>query len=171
MKIGYFYSLNLIMVIRLLFIFREKAQSLKIFCILSILQILGFVAFNFNWVLFYLLSGIMLINIIFYILDKKYKNTNLLRLLSLLIIMIFLSVFFSSAISMKFNPILLQLFLSLKKYSFIFVLLGKVNWQKSCILLMGILLLINEINILIRLFFQFFDLVPLKKITKDDSII
>jgi hypothetical protein len=108
---------------------------------------------------------------VFYLLEKRLKKVNELRLLSLIIYLIVLSIFFSPSINLNFNSHTSSLIKLMGHYFLPISLTGNINWLRINILLMGLLLVTNEVNILLRYLFQKFDLAPKKKVKIDEKII
>lgn len=169
--IEFYYLFNIILFSRLIFTFRDEPISIKQISFISIIQVLGLLPFEFNFI-FILLAFILLsINFSSWYLELKFDNFNLIRLLSFIFIIISLSIFFSPAIHLKFNESLLNFLQSLTRFSGFLNLWGTFNWADFSPILSGALLVTNEANILIRFLFQVFTLAPERKKESDRKII
>jgi hypothetical protein len=107
-------------------------------------------------------------NVLFYWLEHKRFDINKLRLLSLLISVTLLSIFFSEWIGLDFNQNLFEHIEKIGKCFLLFSAMRKINWLEFSITLMGFGLVLNEVNILIRYQFRLFDLAP-KKVDENSN--
>ena len=165
------YLANVIMVSRLVLTFRDDPVARKQTAIMMLLQIAGLLVYEIGYALAILMGTLVAINVLFHFLENRLGKTNELRLLSLLICTIVLSTFFSPWIDLDFNPGLSNLSQSLGHYSLLLAPAGSVDWLKFNIVLLGLLLVTNEVNILIRYQFQIFNLAPKKEIQVDERIV
>jgi len=102
--------------------------------------------------------------------ENRYDNRNLHRFLSPLILILLSSIFTSQRLSLVFNIGVTDALKDLAEFLFIPVSLELLDWYTVNTVLMGILLLLNEVNFLIRLFFETFKLVPLTDEEGEDKI-
>ena len=145
---------------RLFFLFRDNPISIKKVLYLSLLEIILLLTFMPDLYLLLFLVLLTGINILFYFPEKRLVNKNLLRFLSLLIIIILTGFFTSGYISINFNQNLLDFIKSLSHYFFPFKSIETPNWLTVNILMAGILFLLNEVNFIIRYFFEALSLTP-----------
>ena len=163
-NLEFFYALNIILISRLGYVLRDKALKKKDLRYLIIFQFLSFLLLEFTWMTLLLLLIVVIINPVIYYLENQNRE-NLLKLIKLRIgfLLFYLLVFsfiFSDGLSPEFNIDILN---TLEGWSFYFVIinwLSRLLWVDAQITLMGLLLIINEVNLLIRVYFQTFDLLP-----------
>lgn len=170
MSLQFCYLLNIILVSRLIFTFTDEPVNRKQTATMALLQIVGLFVYEMSYVLAILAGVLLVINFLFYFLENRYKKTNELRLISLLVYVIVLSIFFSPWGNLDFNSELPNLQQSLAKHSLLFSMVS-VDWLEFNIVLLGFLLVINEVNILIRFQFQIFHLAPKKEGKTDQRLI
>ena len=171
MSLQFCFLLNVILVSRLIFTFTDYPVERKQAATITVLQMMGLLAYETKYVLAVLAGTLIIINVLFHFLEIKSKKINELRLLSLLAYVVVLSISFSPLVNLNFNSGLSSFVQSLGHYSFLFALIKNVNWLKFNILLLGLLLVTNETNILIRYQFQIFDLAPRKEVETDKRIV
>jgi hypothetical protein len=145
---------------RLFFLFRDNPVSFKKILYLSFLQILLLLIFipGLYFIIFLLL--LFGINILFYFLEKNFAHKNLIRFLSLLIIIVITGFFTSGCISINFNQNLLGFINNLSRYFFPLKYIENLNWLTVSVLTAGFLFLLNEVNFIIRYLFEAFSLIP-----------
>ncbi len=148
------------MFVRLFFLFRDNPISIKKVLYLSFLEVILLLVFK--PVLFLLIFLVLLIsiNILFYFLEKRFVNKNLIRFLSLLLIIILIGFFTSPHISINFNQNLLGFIKSLSYYFFSLKSIKAPSWLAVNIFIAAILFLMNEVNFVIRYFFEALSLTP-----------
>ena len=145
---------------RLFFLFRDNPISIKKVLYLSLLEIILLLIFKLDLhflIFLLLLTGI---NILFYFLERRLVNKNLIRFLSLLLIIILTGFFTSGYISINFNQNLLDFIKSLSYYFFSLKSIKTPNWLAVNIFIAAILFLMNEVNFVIRYFFEALSLTP-----------
>lgn len=104
------------------------------------------------------------VNLSFYWLEQhNQERIRGLRLLSLLVIVLVLSLFFSEKVGLGFNEGVTDLVLDSKEYLFLIEAIDQKQWLMLNILFMGSLLVANEVNLVIRYWFKLLDLEPKKK--------
>jgi hypothetical protein len=131
---------------------------------MTAIQIIGLLVYEMKYVLAMLAGFLIIVNLLFHFLENRLGKTNESRLLSLLAHVTVLSIFFSPWVNLNFNSGLSNLLQSLGYYSLLFAASRNVDWIKLNIMLFGLLLVINEVNIIIRYQFQVFHLVPKKEV-------
>jgi hypothetical protein len=171
MSLRFCFLLNVILLSRLVFTFQDNPVSKKRTLVLILLQFIGLLVYklDFTWVLLAIILG--LVGVSFHFLERRYQKVDLLRLLSLLIYVSILSVFFSSWVNISLNPGISGNIDRAGNYCLLFTNLKDIDWLKLNILALGLLLSTNEANILIRCLFQFLHLAPKRAVNskKDPS--
>ncbi len=100
------------------------------------------------------------INLLLYFIEKIYAYKNLTRFLSLILIAIFAGIFTSGITSIKFNLGLLDFIAKLSAYFLPRGIIENHNWFSISIVTAGFLFLLNEVNFIIRYFFEALSLIP-----------
>jgi len=134
----------------------SKAKLVQII----IIQILLFVFFEITLKLFLLQLVVVVLDIIFYKAERNSKNLNFLRSLSLVIYFLIFGLFSNIFIPSGFNNFFNSVIYASKDFSYISAGLIRIDWFKFNLILFGILLLLNETNLLIRYFFDKYNLTP-----------
>ncbi len=156
----YYFIINAFMFSRLIFGFRDKPISKKKLILVILIQLLLFLFLRMS-INFILLSiTVIIFNFIFYRIEQKTGNLNFIRFISLIIFLILLGIFSSILIPSEFNSGLLDFIYRLRNSSILINGLAEINYFELNLVLMGILLLLNETNFVIRYFFEKFKLVP-----------
>lgn len=155
------FLLNVVLLSRLVFTFTDTPVSRKQTAGMIVLQSIALSVYELRPVLVLLAGVLIAVNVLFYYLEGRLKKqTNELRLLSLLAQVVVLGILFSPGLSPGFNPVLSYL-LKLFAYSFsLGALAANVDWLRFGVTLLGSLLVTNEVNTLIRYLFQAFHLAP-----------
>jgi hypothetical protein len=168
MTIQFSFLLNVLLLSRLVFTFHDQAVEKKQVRFMTAVQWVGLLAYQLNWLT--LACALLLAggNIALYRLERRTKRFNEPRLLLLLVEAVFLSCLFSPWLNLGFNPLLANA-ANLQRY--ILFLSLPVDWPKLSIYLMGVLLIANEANLLIRAIFQVFDLLPRKPGDRETQLI
>jgi hypothetical protein len=165
MSLPFFYLLDVVLLSRLILTFSDEPVTRRQVIIMALVQIAGLALFEINAALLAPLFVLVLINALHYLSEQYWKaNTNGLRLLSLVVQAAALSVLASQWLGLAFNPGLPAFVARLGGYSTLFGFAGApIDWQTRCAVLLGLLLVINESNILIRYIFRIFKLEPKKR--------
>ena len=151
MKPEFFFMVNVVLASRLVFLFRDSPLTTgELILLLSVLGI-GLLAIQPGIAWAALLGLLVLNGLVFHTLEKHHPSTKLLRLLSLAVQIILMSVFFSSWIGLSFNGGLAALLAGIGRYSLLVPLVERVSRPGTSVVLMGGLLVSNEANILLRL--------------------
>ncbi|MCJ7738944.1 MAG: hypothetical protein MUQ10_16785 [Anaerolineae bacterium] len=161
MDLLFCFLLHAILVSRLVFTFTDTPVSRRQTVFMIVLQSAALLAYELRPVLALLAGVLLLINILFHFLESRLKGrTTELRLLWLLAQIIVLGIFLSPWLGVQFQAALPNL-LALIVYSFSpGALTANVDWLRSSVVLLGLLLVTNEVNILIRYLFKAFQLAP-----------
>ncbi len=137
----------------------EPVSKVKLLEVI-ITQILLLLLFEFSIKLFLLIAVVFVFDLIFYWIENRFNNLNLIRCLSFLFYFLIFGIFSSIFIPKNFNSSFYNLISGSGNDSFISSVLIKINWYKFNLVLLGILLLLNETNFVIRYFFEKFNLAP-----------
>lgn len=156
----FYYLLNVIILARLFFFFRDNPVSAAKVIILTIIEIIFLAAFKINFALAAFILILIILNVLFYFLENKSKRINFIRCLSLILNIILISMVTSEYFSVQFNFDVLNGLKNISKYFSILNFINNLEWLKFNIILTGFLLLLNEVNFIIRYFFEAFSLVP-----------
>lgn len=158
------YAVNIILISRLGFVLRDEALKMRELPYLIVFQFLGLLVFQITWTSLALMALVGLMSAThFYAEDKRAKNLLDLvqiRIGFLIVYLVIFSFFFSAGMGIKFSPYLKPIAKTWGEYFVIFRWLQDLNWAELQIRMMGLLLIINEVNLFIRLYFQTFDLLP-----------
>lgn len=167
MTLPFLYMMNITMLARLLVFMRDGAISRKQWGVMIVIPYLAACAFesgvNF-WLLLVLMS---LINILAVAGDPRIKNKELFRFTILVCFAIVYSIFFSPMIRLEFNAQLFDLLHGWANYSSLLAMINLPGVEKASVILFGLMLASNEVNLLIRSCFRIFRLVPSGK--QDDT--
>ncbi len=155
----FFYTLNSIYFFRLFFLFRDKPVNLKSTLILTLLQILPLLLFDISFQLFTFIVLLFVINLLQYFLEKT-GEVNFYRFISFVCLFILTFIFSSGSFGLEFNVATFQLFKRLNVLVPPIFIKTKINFTQLNIILFGSLILVNEVNFLIRYFFEFLNLYP-----------
>lgn len=157
------HPMNIFLISRLLFSFSDEPLTHKQVAFMTLLQLVGLSVYQPNLALAAMTISLIVFNSLFYFLERKGDRIYALRLLSLLVYAVLFSVFFSPWTNLDFNRGLLRALQGLDQYSLLITLAGRIDWLESGTVLMGLLLVLNEANLLVRYLFRVFDLIPQKQ--------
>jgi hypothetical protein len=154
----YFYLLNSILFFRLFFLFRDRPISLKSSVYLTVLQVFPLFIFHINLLLISFTLLLLSVNLLLYHFEKSGK-LNFYRFISFLFLFTLAGLFSSEYFSLEFNSSLIK---SIKSISAVPSFLNKLelDYYKIIVIIFGVLVLLNEINFLIRYFFEVLNLYP-----------
>ncbi len=171
MNIPYYYTLNLILLTRLFFHYRDHSIGKKAAAGKCAIELAGLLLLSFNiWVL--LLAGIIvLINGLQYFLERSPERMNLKRLFTLLLYFVVLNTLFAPYFEIDFNSTILGIFRKCSDLNLGISFLLGINWHYSLITFTGLLLSLNESNIFIRYLFEVLKLVPVKNPENRSSVV
>ncbi len=150
---------------RLFFLFRDKPVSLKKILYMSVIQILLFFVFKPHILLIIFLLLLIGINLLLYIIEKKYTYKNLIRFLSLVLLIILTGLFTSGNALINFNQGLIDFIIKLSGYFSPPVIIKNPSWLYISIV--TAVFLLNEVNFIIRYFFEALSVIP--KITDKEG--
>lgn len=160
MTVAMSYLFSVILLSRFVFLFQDGVLPKKQWWWMVGIQAAAVLAFGLRVDVLVLMVLLLGVNFFFYRLEKRSKKYNLSRLLSLAALVLLLSVFFSNWIDLDFHPAVLGALGEMTNYSTLFGMLVGQNSQHGGVVLVGVLLVTNEVNILIRFLFERFKLVP-----------
>jgi hypothetical protein len=147
----FFFMVNVVLVSRLVFLFRDGPLTAGGLVFLFTVQAVGLLAFQ-PGIAWAILLGLLLLNgLAFHRLEKRRIPNKGLRLLSLTVQIVLLSVFFSPWIGISFNSGLFDSLAGVGRFSVLVTLLEKMCRPGTSVVLMGGLLVSNEANHLLRL--------------------
>ena len=127
---------------------------------MSFLQVILFLVFKIEITLIVFLILLFGINILLYSIEKKYTYKTLIRFLSLVIIIIITGFFTSNNAWITFNQNILEFISEFFGYFFPSGIIEHTNWLLISIVTAGFLFLLNEVNFIIRYFFEVLSLIP-----------
>ena len=147
----FFFMVNVILASRLVFLFRDGPLTTGGLVFLFAVQTIGLLAFQpgVSWAI--LLALLLLNGLAFHRLEKRRTPSKGLRLLSLVVQIVLLSVFFSPWIGISFNSGLFYSLAEMGRFSVLVTLLERLCRPGTTVVLMGGLLVSNEANHLLRL--------------------
>ena len=156
----FFFMVNVILASRLVFLFRDGPLTTGGLVFLFAVQTIGLLAFQpgVSWAI--LLALLLLNGLAFHRLEKRRTPSKGLRLLSLVVQIVLLSVFFSPWIGISFNSGLFYSLAGMARFSVLVTLLERLCRPGTTVVLMGGLLVSNEANHLLRLLLAGLRVVP-----------
>lgn len=168
MTLEFLFFINIVLISRLFFTFGDKPVTRKQLIITSVILIPGFIFYEISIASFLLIILLLAVNIISGRIEKKNIKLNEVRFFSLIIQIILLSIFFSEQINIPFNHAFINFISSFKQYFVLFNLAENINWLKIHLFILGLLILTNEVNIVLRILLNLFNIKPDGKL-KDSS--
>ena len=147
----FFFMLNAVLVSRLVFLFRDGPLTTGGLFFMLTVQAVGLLAYQpgIAWAILFVL---LLVNgLAFHRLEKNRSSSKGLRLLSLAVQIVLLSVFFSPWLGISFNGEIFASLSGIGRFSILVSLLERICRPWSSVVLMGGLLVSNEANHLLRL--------------------
>ncbi len=162
----FFYLLNLILLPRLFFYFKDEPTSIKQLIIKSAITIVFFILIEIEIFSILLLVVILIIYITAYRIEKRYAKINVVRFLELTLLAVLINLFASNAVGLHFSETVLKFCLTVSNIFLFTQTAESADWYSILAVSSGLLLVLNEVNILIRIIFQEFDLTP-KSVDKE----
>jgi len=169
MTLPFLYMMNITMLSRLLFLMGDGPISRNRWVIMFLIPLVAACAFEPGINFWLLLGGIGLINFLAIAGDPRIKNKELFRFVILLCFVILYSIFFSPMIRLEFNARLLGQLHGWAGYSSLLAVINPSDVENASIILFGLLLASNEVNLLIRSCFRLFGLIPSGKPAKGEK--
>lgn len=158
----FFYITNIYLFSRLIFLFRDEPVSKSGFLLMLFFQISGLIVLKMNFWILLVILVFLLIDFGQYLIENKIGKTELVRLSSLFISVIILSLIFVFTTKIEFHPFISDVYQKYSSFSF-FYLLSKTGFQKLNILFIGLFLVTNEVNNFIRFLLKNINQTPIKK--------
>ena len=154
----FYYLISVIMFSRLFFLFRDEPITINKLISILLIQVIPLFIFNLTSRLILLIIILIGLNTLFYYVENKKKTLNGFRFLSLIILIIIAVIFSSSFFKLEFNT---SLFEYIQNINLTFPFISKIEHFSSIIIIMSaVLFLLNEVNFIIRFFFEIFKLLP-----------
>jgi hypothetical protein len=147
----FFFMVNVILASRLVFLFRDGPLTTGGLMFLFAVQTVGLLAYQPGIAWAILLAILLLNGSAFHRLEKRRTPTKGLRLLSLAVQIVLLSVFFSPWIGISFNSELFFSMAGIGRFSLLVPIFERICRPGTTVVLMGGLLVSNEANHLLRL--------------------
>ena len=147
----FFFMVNVILASRLVFLFRDGPLTVRGLMFLFIVQAVGLLAYQPGIAWAILLVLLLLNGLAFHRLEKHRIPNKGLRLLSLAVQIVLLSVFFSQWIGISFNSELFASMAGMERFSVLVSIFERICRPGTTLVLMGGLLVSNEANHLLRL--------------------
>ena len=147
----FFFMVNVVLVSRLIFLFRDGPLTAGGLLFLFTVQAVGLLAFQ-PGIAWAILFGLLVVNgLVFHGLEKNRNPGKGVRLLSLAVQIVLLSVFFSPWIGISFNNEIFSSLSGISRFSILVSLFERICRPGTSVVLMGGLLVSNEANHLLRL--------------------
>jgi hypothetical protein len=147
----FFFMVNVILASRLVFLFRDGPLTVRSLMFLFIVQVVGLLAYQ-PGIAWAILLGLLLLNgFTFHRLEQRRIPNKGLRLLSLAVQILLVSVFFSPWIGISFNSGLFASMAGAERFSVLVSIFERICRPGTTVVLMGGLLVSNEANHLLRL--------------------
>lgn len=159
----FYYIINVILSSRLIYGFRDAAVSKRKIVAVLCFQLILLLIIKLSLTFFLFVIAVIFLDLFVYFSERKFKNLNAIRFVTFIIALLLVSFLTSPFANMEFSNGALKLIENIKYYFSPLSNIGNIDWLKFNIMLMGILILINETNYLIRYFFDIFNLYPLHK--------
>ncbi|MBL1215675.1 MAG: hypothetical protein HND52_20075 [Ignavibacteriae bacterium] len=156
-----FYTISVVFISRLIFLFRDEALSIKDAVIKAVIMIIPLLVFtiNLHLILFLIAALIIITGFYFIELKKRAAVLNVSRVIELLLILIAANILFSSSFEITFNENVIASIKGFKKYFRIMEFISIENMEYFWIMFSGVLFVMNELNIVIRILFELFGLI------------
>ncbi len=165
----FYYLISVIMFSRLFFLFRDEPVTTNKLILILLLQIVPLFLFELTFKLILLIIILIGLNTLFYYVENKKKKLNGFSFLSLIILLIIAAIFSSSFFKLEFNEGLIN---HVRNINSTFPFISKIeNFSSIIIITSAVLFLLNEVNFLIRFFFEIFKLLPNQKEEDNDYVI
>ncbi len=168
-ELQFTFFLNVILLSRLSLGFKnEPVSKLKLFGTILV-QIILLLLFELTLKLLLLMITVIILDFLFYWLEHRHNNLNLIRCISFVIYFLMFGIFSFIFIPHNYNSSFYNFIVASAGSSYISAGLLKINWLKFNLVIFGIMLLINEANFAIRYFFEQFHLAPQLHNTCEDN--
>jgi hypothetical protein len=162
----FFYLLNCIIFFRLFFLFKDKPVTVKSILILTVLQVLPLTVFYVSIELIVFVILLLAANLLLYYFEK-WVRVNVCRSVSFVVMILIGMVFSSKVLSLEFNEEVIEVIKNIKLLIPAFLAGVEVDYFRINLIVFGSLVLLNEINFLIRYFFEILKLYPVYERTNE----
>ncbi len=169
MILPFIYMMNMVLVTRLFYHYRDHPLSLSQYLTKTAFEVAALIFLRWNIWMLLLIPSLIAINLIHYLWERNGERMNLKRLIFFLIYLALFSTIFSPAFGWEFNPQIKHVLIGLAGYQWLVWLVLETDWKQFHLLLFGVLLSLNEINIFVRYLFEVLRLVPRHGKTEDES--
>jgi hypothetical protein len=145
------FLMNVVLLSRLVYIFRDdRLHAGGLFMLLTV-QVIGLLAFQPGVAWGVLLVLFVVVALYFHVRERRSTETEGVRLLALGLQMIVLSVFCSPSIGLTFNSTVLSWLTSLDRFTTLAPVVRGFGGHDNSLVLLGALLVLNEANLLLRI--------------------
>ncbi len=169
MTLPFLFMMNITMLARLVFYSGEGRLSKRRWLLLIIIPYLGLGLFEPGINLWLLFSFVSLLNVLTISGDLRFKQSDMYRFIVLILFAVLYSIFFSPTVRLDFNRDVLNQLTVWAGYSSFSGVIQQLGVEKLSVLVFGVLLVSNEINLLVRACFRIFGLLPVGKAQKGDK--
>lgn len=159
----FFFLINMCMLSRMFFVLNDHPLSIRQLLIMVSVQVVSLLVFEFEVSLGLLLAFLITFNGIYYYLESD-LITNYIRgrILYILIMAVSLGFFVSPAMGISFDPGLRSLASEAEIYFYGFEFLRSYNIGKLNLIVSGMLFMVNEANLLVRLLLRASNMEPVE---------
>jgi len=159
-SLAFAYYFFVILLSRLIFTFKDKPLSMKQTAVMLAIQAVGLLAIEVGLPLVLLAATLGVIGAALTVVENRLGQVKQPRLVSLVVYFAALNVFFSPTIGLELSPRVDPLLRSVGRVFFFAKLGAGIDWVRLFVGAAGALLVINEVNTLVRYLFQMFELEP-----------
>jgi hypothetical protein len=145
------FLLNVILVSRLVFVFREERLTPAGLIILLVIQEVGLFAFQPSPAWGILMALLLLLASVSHALEQRVRANGLTRILTLALQVILASLFTAPSLGVTFNIARLAWLASLDRLTTLVSMVKTIAVHGSDVVLLGALLVVNEVNLLLRI--------------------
>jgi len=162
MSTAFFYLLCVVIASRLLLMLENQAQRPRVLLTITAVQLAGLSLLRPGWAMFVLAAVIILINLGGYLAEWRWpREIDGIRIIVLIGLFVALNIACSPRIHLAFNgPLLTAIRLTIAPYVLVFAAAGHLPIHRVLVVLAGWLLLLNEVNIVIRLLLRSLGMSP-----------
>jgi hypothetical protein len=155
-----FYTIFVIIISRLIYLFRDKPLSSNDLLFKLLIFIVPLFVFTINLsLLIFLALGIAVKVASYYFENRsKFGKLNLIRIIELAALLFLVNILFSNAFEINLNTSIIESIKNLSNYFKLFDFITIKNWESFWIISAGLLFVMNELNIVVRILFSLFDL-------------
>jgi hypothetical protein len=165
MTLEFCFLLNVILLSRLSFTFVDVPISRRRAAVMGAIVLAGLLAYRIDLAWAALTGLLLLVQVFSLRFEKRGGKTYQTRLLAALAQVLAVSVIASPGVGLRFQPALSGWLGSLAEYSVLLPASGGTDWLRVNVILLGLLLVTNEANLLIRYVFRVTHLSPRTEVT------